>query len=113
MLDSIGGRHVLGLVSNGNSYPERCGLHGRFGFVILAQNVGIEKPDPAIFQAAYREARCSSEQLMHIGDSLDTDVAGARRRCLVCPVESGPKSKLCGRQTRIRNLLPDRTQEAS
>ncbi len=79
MLDSIGGRYVLGLVSNGNSYPERCGLHGRFGFVILAQNVGIEKPDPAIFQAAYREARCSPEQLMHIGDSLDTDVAGARR----------------------------------
>ena len=54
-------------------------MHGRFGFVILAQNVGIEKPDPAIFQAAYREARCSPEQLMHIGDSLDTDVAGARR----------------------------------
>jgi putative hydrolase of the HAD superfamily len=79
MLDSIAGRYVLGLVSNGNSYPERCGLRGRFSFVILAQNVGVEKPDPAIFQAACREVCCSPEQLMHIGDSLATDVAGARR----------------------------------
>jgi HAD superfamily hydrolase (TIGR01549 family) len=78
-LDSIAGRHVLGLVSNGNSHPDRCGLRGRFSFVILAQNVGVEKPDPAIFQAACREACCSPEQLMHIGDSLATDVEGARR----------------------------------
>ena len=79
LLDAVAGRYVLGLISNGNGYPERCGLQGRFAFVILAQNVGVEKPDPAIFQQACREAGCSPEQLMHIGDSLDTDVEGARR----------------------------------
>ena len=79
ILDSIAGEYTLGLLSNGNSYPERCGLHGRFSFVILAQNVGVEKPDPAIFRAACREACCSPEQLMHIGDSLATDMEGARR----------------------------------
>ena len=79
ILDSIAGGYALGLLSNGNSYPERCGLRGRFAFVTLAQNVGVEKPDPAIFQQAYREACCSPEQLMHIGDSLATDVEGARR----------------------------------
>jgi putative hydrolase of the HAD superfamily len=79
LLDSIAGRYVLGLVSNGNGYPEGCGLQGRFAFVIFAQTVGVEKPDPAIFQQACREARCSPEQLMHIGDSLVSDVAGARR----------------------------------
>jgi len=78
MLGSIAGRYVLGLVSNGNSYPDRCGLQGRFTFVILAQNVGVEKPDPAIFLQACREAGCSPEQLMHVGDSLATDVEGAR-----------------------------------
>ena len=83
LLDSIAGRYALGLVSNGNGYPERCGLQGRFAFVILAQNVGVEKPDPTIFQQACREACCSPEQLMHIGDSLVTDVAGARRAGLV------------------------------
>jgi HAD superfamily hydrolase (TIGR01549 family) len=79
LLDSIASRYALGLVSNGNSYPERCGLRDRFTFVIFAQNVGVEKPDPVIFQQACREARCSPEQLMHIGDSLATDVEGARR----------------------------------
>src|SRR6516225_10150213 len=79
LLDSIAGRYVLGLISNGNGYPERCGLQGRFAFVILAQNVRVEKPDPAIFQQACREACCSPEQLMHIGDSLAADVEGARR----------------------------------
>jgi FMN hydrolase / 5-amino-6-(5-phospho-D-ribitylamino)uracil phosphatase len=79
ILDSMTSRYVLGLVSNGNSYPERCGLRDRFTFVILAQNVGVEKPDPAIFQEACRRACCSPQQLMHIGDSLDTDVEGARR----------------------------------
>src|SRR6516164_3051260 len=63
MLDAVAGRYVLGLISNGNTYPERCGLRGRFSFVILAQNVGVEKPDPAIFQQAYREACRSPEQL--------------------------------------------------
>src|SRR6516164_3201224 len=79
LLDSIADGYALGLVSNGSGYPERCGLQGRFAFVLLAQNVGVEKPDPAIFQQACREAGCSPEQLMHIGDSLDTDVEGARR----------------------------------
>ena len=78
-LDSIAGRYVLGLISNGNGYPERCGLQGRFSFVVLAQNVGVEKPHPAIFEHACGHARCTPEQLIHIGDSLDTDVAGARR----------------------------------
>jgi FMN hydrolase / 5-amino-6-(5-phospho-D-ribitylamino)uracil phosphatase len=79
MLDAIADQYALGLVSNGNSYFERCGLQGRFAFVILAQNVGVEKPDSAIFQYACREAGCTPEQLMHIGDSLATDVEGARR----------------------------------
>jgi putative hydrolase of the HAD superfamily len=79
MSDSLAGRYALGLISNGNSYPERCGLRGRFTFVILAQNIGVEKPDPAIFQEACQKAGCSPEQLMHIGDSLGTDVEGARR----------------------------------
>ena len=79
MLDAVAGRYILGLVSNGSSHPERCGLHGRFTFVILAQEVGVEKPDPAIFLRACREACRSPEQLIHIGDSLATDAEGARR----------------------------------
>jgi len=71
-------RYRLGLISNGNSYPERCGLKGIFSFVIFSQDIGAEKPDPAPFHAACRLAGCRPKELLHIGDSLETDIAGAR-----------------------------------
>jgi len=76
-LDALQSRFVLGLVSNGNSCPERCGLSGRFQFVLFSQDVGIAKPAPEIFLSACEQAGCEPRQLMHVGDSLETDVAGA------------------------------------
>ena len=77
-LDALGRRYVLGLLSNGNSYPERCGLSDRFAFVVFSQDVGFEKPDRQIFLAACGRAGCQPEELMHVGDSLESDVQGAR-----------------------------------
>ncbi|MBD3242196.1 MAG: HAD-IA family hydrolase [Chitinivibrionales bacterium] len=76
-LDALRGHYRLGLLSNGNGYPERCGLPGRFSFVVFSQDIGIEKPDPAIFAAACEQAGCRPAELMHVGDSLRTDIAGA------------------------------------
>lgn len=78
-LDALGARYRIGLLSNGNSYPERCGLAGRFGFVVFAQDHGVEKPDPRIFAIALEQAGCAADQLLHVGDSLQSDVLGARR----------------------------------
>jgi FMN hydrolase / 5-amino-6-(5-phospho-D-ribitylamino)uracil phosphatase len=77
VLDKLGPLYVLGLLSNGNGYPERCGLPGRFAFVVFAQDVGVAKPNPAIFYAACRQAGCAPCELLHIGDSLESDVQGA------------------------------------
>jgi len=52
-------------------------LPDRFRFVVFSQDVGVEKPDPAIFAAACAKAGCQTHELMHVGDSLDSDVAGA------------------------------------
>ena len=77
-LDTLGPRYTLGLLSNGNGYPERCGLAGRFRFVVFAQDVGVEKPDPQVFEVACRQAGCQPGELVHVGDSLETDVRGAK-----------------------------------
>ncbi|MCK4858067.1 MAG: HAD family hydrolase [candidate division Zixibacteria bacterium] len=69
----------IGLLSNGNGYPERCGLPGRFSFVVFSQDVGVEKPDAGMFFAACKLAGCAPCELMHIGDSLESDVAGVNR----------------------------------
>jgi FMN hydrolase / 5-amino-6-(5-phospho-D-ribitylamino)uracil phosphatase len=76
-LDVLRSQFSLGLLSNGNGYPERCGLPARFSFVVFSQDVGIEKPDSRIFAAACKQAGCNSSELMHVGDSLEPDVAGA------------------------------------
>ena len=78
ILDALRGRYTLGLVSNGNTYPERCGLEGRFRFVVFSQDHGIEKPDPRLFKIAMQQAGCSEHELLHVGDSLRDDVGGAK-----------------------------------
>ncbi|MDP9352214.1 MAG: HAD family hydrolase [Chloroflexota bacterium] len=68
----------LGLATNGNSYPERCGLAGRFDFVVLAQDVGFEKPDARFYRAVIAAAGVPPGQIAHVGDSPVNDVQGAR-----------------------------------
>ena len=78
-LESLAGKYSLGMISNGNSYPESFGLEELVSFRVYAQDHGgIEKPDPRIFRFALAEAGCAPDQLLHVGDSLETDVAGAR-----------------------------------
>ena len=77
-LDALGSRYKLGLLSNGNNYPEYFGLAGRFDFAVFAQDVRIEKPDPRIFRIAAERASCELSQIMHVGDSLESDVAAAQ-----------------------------------
>lgn len=77
-------KYTLGLLSNGNSYPERCGLDGMFRFVIFSQDYGIEKPDPRLFEMAVEKAECSKHKLLHVGDSLQNDIMGAMNAGITC-----------------------------
>jgi putative hydrolase of the HAD superfamily len=70
--------YAIGLLSNGNTYPRCVGLEEFFDFVVFSQDYGFEKPDPRIFEIALQQAGCSNRELVHVGDSLDTDVGGAR-----------------------------------
>ncbi len=68
----------LGLLSNGNSYPERSGLAGVFDIVVLAQDHGVSKPDRRLYDVAARQAQVPGSRLAMVGDSLAHDVAGAQ-----------------------------------
>lgn len=76
-LNQLRERYSLGLLSNGNSYPERCGLDGMFRFIVFSQDCGIEKPDPRFYRIAVEKAGCTEKELLHVGDSLENDVTGA------------------------------------
>jgi putative hydrolase of the HAD superfamily len=46
--------------------------------VITSAEVGAQKPDPAIFAAALDAAGCGAGEAVHVGDSPEHDVEGAR-----------------------------------
>jgi putative hydrolase of the HAD superfamily len=77
-------RRGLALVCVSNwdySLPEvlaRCGLAGALDGVVTSAGSGARKPDPAIFAAALALARCESAEALHVGDSPDEDLAGAK-----------------------------------
>ncbi len=56
----------------------RTGLGEHFDHVLTSAAVGAAKPDPAIFRRAAAALGLEPPELVHIGDSADLDVAGAR-----------------------------------
>lgn len=76
-LDALRRSYALGILSNGNGYPEHLGLSERLSFAVFSEEYGHEKPDERIFREVRRQMGCLPDELMHVGDSLQCDVAGA------------------------------------
>ena len=56
----------------------QAGLAQGLDAVVCSARVGAAKPDPRPFRAALQLAGCEPAAAVHVGDSLDKDVAGAR-----------------------------------
>jgi putative hydrolase of the HAD superfamily len=73
---------VVGVVSNSDGrveqFLETAGLRPHLDFVIDSGRVGVEKPDPRIFQIACEHAAVRPDQAVHVGDVYEIDVLGAR-----------------------------------
>lgn len=77
-IEALGTRFPLAIVSNGNTDVVRFGLQARFSVALYAAEVGYAKPDPRIFHLACQRLGCAPGELLHVGDSLGSDVAGAQ-----------------------------------
>jgi putative hydrolase of the HAD superfamily len=77
-----GAGHGLVIVSNWDcSLPEWLGPPGLLELVdgvVTSADVGAAKPDERIFRRALELAGVEPEEAIHVGDSVDNDVAGAR-----------------------------------
>jgi len=73
---------AVGLLSNWDrrlpGCLEKLGLGGCFDHQVISFEVGVEKPHPRIFQVAAKQAGCSPERLLMVGDSYEQDIAPAR-----------------------------------
>jgi HAD superfamily hydrolase (TIGR01549 family) len=81
-LEGLDGTYRLGVLANQERWIRetmmRDGIAGYFDVWVVSAEVGVEKPDPAIFGLALAQARVGPERCAMVGDRLDNDVIPAR-----------------------------------
>lgn len=84
------------------------GLGALVDAVVTSAEVGAAKPHPAVFEAALREAGSRADEAVCVGDSPETDVAGAHaaglRAILLVRDAPGADARVAGSVPRVRSL---------
>ena len=83
VLDELKHRKIrLGIISNWDSrlllLCQGLALDRYFDLVLASAVFGASKPSPRIFQEGLRHFQVSPEEALHVGDSLEDDIHGAR-----------------------------------
>jgi putative hydrolase of the HAD superfamily len=83
VLEYLQNKYTLHIISNGFKETtltkmELSGLNPYFSNVIISEEVGVNKPDKAVFQYAIDKANAQVEESIMIGDSLEADIYGAQ-----------------------------------
>ncbi len=82
-LDALAARGILlGVISNWDErlHPllEKLKLRKYLDAVVISRDIGFPKPSPVIFEQAARKLGVAPGCILHVGDSPDQDVAGAK-----------------------------------
>ena len=77
LLANLNKQYRLIAITNGNVEVEKFNLNGVFELVLQAGPHGKAKPHSALFDSAAARLNVPHNEILHIGDSLDTDVQGA------------------------------------
>jgi putative hydrolase of the HAD superfamily len=92
----------VGVVSNWDvslvDVLRRLGLDREVGAIVTSANVGVMKPDPAIFLEAAAALEVGPDAMLHVGDDPVADVDGARA--------AGAEGVLLARPGRPSNRRP-------
>jgi putative hydrolase of the HAD superfamily len=76
-------KYILALVTNGASDLQREKIQGSklekyFDEIVIAGDVGIRKPEPRIYEIVLSKIGMQNDEVIMIGNSLDSDIKGAR-----------------------------------
>jgi putative hydrolase of the HAD superfamily len=83
LLDDLKRNYKLAIISNIMSNASRLALkkfnlEKYFDPVVLSRDLGIRKPDPRIFQFTLNKMGVKATEVLHVGNSLEDDVVGAK-----------------------------------
>ncbi|WP_207426456.1 YjjG family noncanonical pyrimidine nucleotidase [Pedobacter sp. SYSU D00535] len=82
VLSYLQNKYSLHLISNGFKEStelkiEVTGLGKYFDNIVISEVIGVNKPNPAIFEFALDAAGARKEESIMIGDSIEADIRGA------------------------------------
>lgn len=74
--------YKVGLITNGKEIKQweklvRLGLYPFFDDVVTSESVGVEKPDPEIYNIAMQRLDVTAGTSLMVGNSFETDIMGA------------------------------------
>ncbi|MBR6805015.1 MAG: YjjG family noncanonical pyrimidine nucleotidase [Bacteroidaceae bacterium] len=77
-------KYKMYILSNGftelqSRKMQSAGIAHYFDGMILSEDIGVNKPNPAIFTHALRVAESTAEESLMIGDNYEVDIEGAQR----------------------------------
>jgi HAD superfamily hydrolase (TIGR01549 family) len=82
-LEALAGAYRLGILANQQRWIRetmaRDGLDGFFELWTISDEVGIDKPDPGIFEHALDQAGVPAGHCAFVADRLDNDIIPSRR----------------------------------
>ncbi len=84
VLESLSGRVTMALLTNGLKDVQQSRLatspvRAYFSHIFISEELGVAKPDPAIFRYAMEQAGVSDEKdVLMVGDSLSSDIRGGQ-----------------------------------
>ncbi len=109
---ALAGRGLkLGVVSNWDArlrpLLNTLGLTRHLEVMVVSCEVGASKPAPAIFQKAAEQLHVPTGTILHVGDSFEMDVAGARAAGFKArQIERNVKPIRAGQIESLLDLLP-------
>jgi len=81
---TIAGRFPVGILTNGFKEIQHAkldrfpSLRKRATSIVISEEVGVMKPNPALFAHAAEKAGIPPSEILYVGDSLHSDVEGGR-----------------------------------
>ncbi len=84
VLAELGRRYPLGVITEGNGQTQRrqlteAGLIGLLEHIVISDEVGLHKPDTALYEKACEMAAVRPHQAAIVGDRIAWDIAPAAR----------------------------------
>lgn len=77
LLDALRPRYRVAAITNGNADLAQIGIADRFDIILRATLEMPAKPDPCMYKLALEHFDLEPDAMVHVGDSVTTDVAGA------------------------------------